>query len=79
MGYISELKVPKSNSNEKSATIFKAQLCEICHILPNFVQNRHQYGQIELYNHYRKLEGMKSKNRPLGNQTCNLAFHERDL
>ena len=59
------VKVLKSNTNEKFATIFMARSCKICHILHNFVHNRHHNRHIALYNQYCELEDGKSKNCPL--------------
>ena len=62
-------KVPKSNSNENSATNFKAWSCKICHNLHDLYTTGIRIRHVVLYNHYHELEDVKSKNRPLGNQT----------
>ena len=46
--------------------------CKICHILHNFVHNRHQNRHIELYNHYCEIEDVKVKTVLSGIQPATL-------
>ena len=79
MGNIFWSEISKFKQQWKVCHNFQAWSSKICHILPKFVQNRHRNRHIAWYNHYQEIEEVKSENRPLRNQTCDLAFHKRDL
>ena len=78
MGYISEGEGPKSNSNEISATNFKAWSCKICHNLQDLHATDTEWAQEFFILHYREIGGEKA-NAPSGIRTRDPALRKWGL
>ena len=71
------MKSRQSNSNEKSATIFKARSCKICHILHNLHSTGFRIGTLHCTGIITRLKTWKTRSVPSGFEPATLGSKQR--